>query len=283
MRSGIQLCYPFEESRLAKWNTKVVLIQPKLDGERCRAVFDVVGNVTLYSSEQNIITSVPHINAQLESLELRNIELDGELYIHDKPIEHIHSIVGRTVNQHYNSESMQYHVFDMINSEIQLSRLTTVNTLFMKSMLPSVHIVPVRAVSSLDKIMECFHEFIDLGYEGFILRHPSALYVRKRSIFTMKFKPKKQDIYRIIGYKEEINKYGTPKGSLGSFICKGDDNTEFSVGSGFSANQRKQFWVDREDYIGKWCKVEYQNLTTKHVPRFNIFISVIANLPGGDI
>ena len=38
-RTGIMLCYPFEEKRLNKWNPPYI-IQPKLDGERCRAVYD---------------------------------------------------------------------------------------------------------------------------------------------------------------------------------------------------------------------------------------------------
>ena len=34
-RSGIQLAYPLEESRLAKWAPPYIT-QPKLDGVRCR-------------------------------------------------------------------------------------------------------------------------------------------------------------------------------------------------------------------------------------------------------
>jgi len=33
-RAGVQLCYPFEEKRLAKWEPPYI-VQPKLDGERC--------------------------------------------------------------------------------------------------------------------------------------------------------------------------------------------------------------------------------------------------------
>jgi ATP-dependent DNA ligase len=284
MRSGIMLCYPFEESRLTKWNTKTFLVQPKLDGERCRAVFDVAGNVTLYSSEQNIITSVPHINEQLETLQLQNMELDGELYVHGKPFEQIHSIVGRTVNQHYNSESMQYHVFDIVSRENQLSRMVTLsNIVYLTKTCPSIEVVPVVAVSSLEKLMDCFHTYVDAGYEGFIVRHPAALYVRKRSTYIMKFKPKKNDIYEIIGVQEEVSIQNVPKGTLGAFICKGDDDTHFNVGSGLTADQRREYWKIKESLIGMYCQVEYQHITAKHVPRFPIFVKVIKDLIGGTI
>ena len=71
MRTGIMLCYPFETKRLEKWGNKF-LIQPKLDGDRCRAIFSEYGAVTLYSSEGNIINSVPHIQAQLEEFGYKN-------------------------------------------------------------------------------------------------------------------------------------------------------------------------------------------------------------------
>jgi hypothetical protein len=57
MRTGIMLCYPFEEKRLNKWGNKF-LLQPKLDGDRCRAIFDEYGKVKLLSSEENEFNSV---------------------------------------------------------------------------------------------------------------------------------------------------------------------------------------------------------------------------------
>ena len=92
-RQGIMLCSPFEESRLKKWRAPYIL-QPKLDGIRCRAIVEGKGNVKLLSSEENEILSVPHINAQLESLKIDKLELDGELYIHGTPFETIESIVS---------------------------------------------------------------------------------------------------------------------------------------------------------------------------------------------
>lgn len=282
MRSGIQLCYPFEESRLKKWNASVVIVQPKLDGERCRAVFDEDGHVTLYSSECNVITGVPHINRQLESMKLQNVELDGELYIHEKDFEDIHSIVSRKVNQRFDSEAMEYHVFDVINAEPQTARMIQLNNLNYNH-TPNIKPVQCNIAHDIESIMICRDRYIDSGYEGIIIRHPFALYERKRSTYVMKFKPKKSDIYMIVGYIEEITIHGHAKGTLGALTLQGDDEARFNVGSGFSAEQRVNYWKIRDSLIGLWCKVEYQHITSKNkVPRFPIFSCIYSDIIGGE-
>jgi len=294
------LAQPFEEKRLNKWGSGPFIIQPKLDGDRCRAVIDTAGKVTLYSSEENIITSVPHINEQLSQLHLNNIEFDGELYIHGDNFEHIHSIVSRRVNQHYASENMQFHIFDVVTAEPQIIRLRAAKIMLDKDInihLESLQFVEWEYVSDLQSILEQMHRYKDSGYEGIILRHPKAPYVRKRSPYMMKFKPKKNDIYKIAGYTEEISIHGTPKNRLGAFVCCGNDveykvlgNVTgisfppgyFGIGSGFNDEQRTLFWKSRELLIGKWCEVQYQSITSKEkVPRFPIFVDVKEDLFGG--
>jgi len=277
-RAKIMLCYPFEEGRLAKWKMPV-FVQPKLDGERCRALLHPSGTVNLFSSECNDITMVPHISQELSNLALKlskPIELDGELYVHGMPFEQIHSIVGRTVNINPQHAEMEYHVFDIVDEQrAQIDRikvLTSIQPLFGKK----IRAVKTLPAGNLEEIMRIYDHYVEDLYEGIIVRHIDAPYVRKRSIYTMKFKPKKQDIYCIIGFKEEIDKNGKSKGRLGALICQGDDETEFSVGSGLNDELREKLWLIRELLADYDCKISYQHLTTgSHVPRFPVFVSII--------
>jgi len=124
--------------------------------------------------------------------------------------------------------------------------------------------------------MWAYDDLIRQKYEGIIVRHKDAPYERKRSTWVLKFKPKKEDVYEIISAQEEINKDGLPKDSLGSLLCKSGDGSTFSVGSGFTADQRQQLWKDKEALTGKKVKVQYQHLTSgKKVPRFPIFMEVV--------
>ncbi len=285
MRKGIMLCYPFEESRLTKWGGPPFIVQPKLDGDRCRALIDSEGRATLLSSEENIINSVPHINLALEALHLRNVELDGELYVHGAPHEDIHSIVSREVNLHENSKYMEYHIFDIVDErKQQYYRLQKLNNLFellYPQAVPRYNnpLVKVQyfVAHNLEDIMNFLSYFTDLKYEGIVVRHPLAPYMRKRATTMMKFKPRKEDSYEVVGWQQEQDKDGNLKQSLGALICRGDDDTRFNVGSGslLTRENRIKLWEDREKLVGMWADVKYQHLTTKgRVPRFPVIVNL---------
>lgn len=279
-RSGIMLCYPFEERRLRnevrgqqKW-TAPFLIQPKLDGERCRAVIGPENIVHLWSSEMNIIISVPHINEAIEKMNLpTGFEFDGELYQHDLDFSDIHSAVGRTVNLSSEHESIEYHIFDIVEESMsQLERLVHLGRI---KLLPPLFKVENKMVDTPEEVLELLTNFTDLGYEGVIIRELNAPYVRKRSSNMMKFKPRKSDFYQIVDFKQERDQFGNLKNSLGALICIGNDGTPFAVGSGLTADQRRLWWLERFNLIGQLAHVKYQNITPAGVPRFPVFIKLL--------
>jgi DNA ligase-1 len=281
-REGIMLCYPFEERRFARWGPGPHFIQKKLDGERCRAVFDSNGKVRLISSEGNLFQLVPHIQEALQQLGLKDYELDGELYTHGLSFNEIHSIASRRVNKHGTPELLEYHIFDVINQEPQNQRFRELSVIREDIKYArrdeELKVVTPQQVETVDDIFRVFEDYVESGYEGIILRKRQNLYQRKRSTEVMKFKPYKEDIYEVIGFEEEINQYGSPKGALGAFICRGDDNTPFNVGSGpvLTRQGREFLWAEREYLKGQYLKVKYQTLTSaRGVPRFGVALNLI--------
>ena len=263
MREGIMLCYPFDIRRLEKWGGKA-FIQYKLNGERCRAIC-LGQNIRLLSSEGNLIQFLPHINAALAQLDLRGVELDGELYCHGMSLQDIHGIVSRKINPHPEYARIEYHIFDIVEILPQVDRFAMLNTIegsiIRKGLFEDLKIVNFEIVESLVDINEFLEIAMGEGYEGFVLRSYSNIYTRKRSTNMMKFKPTQEDVYPIIGWEEEISIHGEPKGSLGALTCQGDDGTPFSVGTGYSREDRVKLWKDRESLKGKHLKVKYQYLT----------------------
>ncbi|MBU2249239.1 MAG: hypothetical protein KKD77_21000 [Gammaproteobacteria bacterium] len=273
MRKNVMLCYPFEERRLLKWEPPYIC-QPKLDGERCRALVSFYGTVTLFSSEENVITSVPHINKAISrALRYNDVELDGELYIHGASFEEIHSIVGRTVNLSPDHREVKLYVFDLVSDQPQAKRFNELNKI---EFPPELVRVPTILAWNLEEIMRLNDRYLNEGYEGIVVRHFEAPYIRRRSTFMMKFKPKRSDIYQVVGFKEEIDKNGKPKGRLGALVCQGGDGTQFSVGSGLTEEQRVNLWLTRDSLTEHDVKVAYQHLTSlQGVPRFPVFVELV--------
>ena len=272
---NIMKCYPFEEKRLAKWEPPYI-VQPKYDGVRCRAIpieGPTIAGCILLSSEENVIHSVPHLNQIIGGLGLK-AELDGELYCHGMAFEQIVSITSRTVNLHPDYKRIQFHCFDVVNNTPQMKRSLIIENL--RGLNPHIVVAPFWMCENLDDVTRIYDKVVELGYEGIIVRHKDAPYELKRSIYVMKFKPKKEDNYEIIGFQEEVSISGQNKGTLGALICKSGDGNTFSVGTGFSADDRYRLWLDRGSLPGKNVKVKYQHITTgKQVPRFPVFVEVI--------
>lgn len=282
-RTGIQLAYPFEEVRLLgpgrkHWNVWPVMVQPKLDGIRCRVIFTENGAI-MVSSEDNVIHTLPHIteffNTHLEFFKQFG-ELDGELYKHGMPFEEIISIINRD-NTHHNHKYIEFHCFDYIRDEGESNQ---VRDYALSLMSMRVHDndclkrVPTKLAQDINEVYKWLDSFHGQGYEGIMVRHPLASYQRKRVTTMMKFKPKKSDTYMVCGWTKLQDKDGNWREELGALVLRDPEGNEFNVGTGFTQLQRRELWEDRDKLMGKDCTINYQNLTERGVPRFSVFVSL---------
>jgi DNA ligase-1 len=85
------------------------------------------------------------------------------------------------------------------------------------------------------------------GYEGIMIKDPEAGYECKRTVKWMKLKPFIEVSLTVVDTEE-----GTGKnvGRMGALVCEGvDDGRQIrvNVGSGFSDQQREDFWSCRAD------------------------------------
>lgn len=275
---GIMKAVPFEEKRLAKWQPPYI-VQIKYDGDR--GVDHPLDNRShlLVTSEENPVFSVPHINEALQNLNLPT-KLDGEFYNHDIYLEGghelIHSIVSRTVNIHPRYREMEFHIFDyqdvtrpQIARTIELDRIR-------ERIKPPLMLSPYWVCDNLDEIKKVYDKIINMKYEGIIVRNTFGAYeIDKRSRWIMKFKPKRQDIYDIVGWKEEISIEGISKGRIGSLILSSQEGDIFGVSAGLDADEKDIFWNIRDELAGKMAVVHYQHLTNKGIPKGTFDVEVI--------
>lgn len=276
-REQIMLAYPYNEGRLQKWfnQTGKVIIQPKYEGDRCRAWIDPHGKVTLLSSSARVIESVPHINQALESLNLAGIEFDGELYQHGMPHEEIRSRVSRTAGRHPNYSDIEYHIYDLVGIQEQRSRLIHLHSLIPSDTRTNPLVVsPAFVAHDHSEVDSYYQHILNKGYEGIILRHPNAPYERKRSTNMMKLKPRLSGIYQVLGWSQEHTIQGEPKQSLGTLVLN-EGQFDFEVGTGFTRQQREDLWKERDKLKGRYVKIRYQALSTYGIPKMASFESFV--------
>jgi len=121
-------------------------------------------------------------------------------------------------------------------------------------------------------------EAIDQGYEGIMIKDPTANYECKRSTGWLKQKPFIEVSLEVKHVEEGT---GRNEGRLGALVCEGVDderNIKVNVGSGFSDSDRDSFWNDRGSLPGRIVEVRADAITQNQdgsyslrFPRFKTF------------
>lgn len=265
-REGIMLAYPVDDGRLSRLG-KEFIIQPKLNGERVIVEWfaDEPVFISSYGNERKFLT---HISEVLKAIArtFGQIPFDGEIYVHGWSREQIDSALRRTVNKSSSVAGLEYHVFDIRSSEACIQRVS-----FLKALEKAGYVgdsSPVKLVPSFLSGQDNWHtgasQFITEGYEGAILRRIDAPWEAKRTVNMLKFKPTEEDEYHVLDINEAIDKYGHPKGMVGSFTVKAPDVDEsFKVSAGKINHERRvEIWRHRQLFIGKMLRVKHEELKT---------------------
>lgn len=151
--------------------------------------------------------------------------------------------------------------------------ISTLENIFSKNKLKNIKMVPfIYQGTGKEIAFELLKKAKKDGWEGLVLRYSSSVYQKKRSSDFIKLKPFGEVDLRITGFKE----FKHPN-QLGSFICEDDEHTiKCSVGSGFSKEQRYDFWKRKNEFLGKIVEVQTMEITENKSGqkslRFPVFI-----------
>ena len=121
-------------------------------------------------------------------------------------------------------------------------------------------------------------EAIEQGYEGIMIKDPTAKYECKRSTAWLKQKP-----FIEVSLTVKATEEGTGRnvGKLGALICEGIDDgkhIKVNVGSGLSDDDRESFWKCKDSIIDQIVEVRADAITQNQdgtfslrFPRFKTF------------
>ena len=245
------------------------LLSKKLDGIRCY-VHPELGPVT------RTLKPIPndYIRNELNKPEYHG--LDGELLTYSNNGKHAvmddFNTVSGNCRRKKGEPYFMFHVFDdTTNLDAPfIQRTASAQSRAERGRLEHVKYVKhYRVVTGAEARRIC-RSWIDLGYEGGMLRDAGGIYKQGRATFKqellLKFKLFERAEGTINGWKEavygdteenrELCQVGKGMGMLGAWVLASDFGEVECIGG--THEQRKQWWSDRLNYQGRLVTFQYQ-------------------------
>jgi len=252
------------------------LIEVKLDGVRVITVVYPDGKVDQYSRNGKELVNFEHIKKQIAKHAVFFSEpmvLDGEVM--SASFQDLMKQVHRKSDVEANDAVL--HLFDIISlrefregvgEHRQIDRSFTLKAWYehIKDHMPNVAIVgqelvDLREPEGQARFAEINKQAVDGGYEGIMIKDPSAVYECKRTTSWLKQKPYIEVSLAVVGVEE-----GTGKnvGRLGALIVEGTDDGKLirtNVGSGLTDSDRVVYWDNADAIIGNIVEVRADAVT----------------------
>jgi DNA ligase-1 len=268
------------------------LLEPKLDGVRVITIINKDNNTaTMYSRNGKILENFGHITSAIEqniNLFTQSVVLDGEMV--SSSFQALMKQVHRKTDVQSNDARLM--LFDVLSvgefksgksllgQKQRSNKLRSMKEIF--DTVGSIDIIPQKEVDLDSYVGELeFKQYnkdaIAAGFEGIMIKDVSAVYEAKRSHSWLKMKPFIEVSLVVIGLEEGT---GKNEGRLGALICEGDDDGKrirVNVGSGFTDEQRKDYWEDQEVMIDQIVEIradaatlnqDSDNIYSLRFPRF---------------
>lgn len=257
--------------------------QYKINGLRCNITAykeeGLFSNIRLkFTSREGIVwTSLGRLEKYLlsifseeviDALLYKDYALDGEVYLPNNDVNFINSFVkNETLPQ---NALIQFWCYDVMTDELnQAERIRFLYDNFSKYVInfksKDEHLnnkerfvlLPTYESIFNDEVATiCRNHFIDLGFEGLILRNPSAYYAfgsRKANVM-IKYKRHTDGKFII----KDIRPEGVLRVNIPLFECINDINdATFSVHISEPIEIQEQMLKDKDKYIGKTLFIEY--------------------------
>ena len=260
------LAIPFDEKQIKF----PCLCQPKYDGVRCTISIGADGEVKIISRKGKPYT-IPHLMEWAEH-NRQTLPLDGELYNHGElSFQEITSAVKK---QSEMTQQIRYVVYDRpvdgVENLERWEQLLEMERCRVFENSPA-YLSGYRFCNTMDEVREYHSECVADGYEGVIIRNLSGMYefgFRSRDLIKLK------DFYDSEFLIHDVVEGTGRDAGTAVFVLSLTDGRVFKARPVGSFEQRKYYFDNRIELIGKMCTVKYQGFSDDGVPRFPVGIAV---------
>lgn len=261
----------------------------KLDGVRCLTIIDENGGIKFFSRGGNEFLTLDTLKKDIEKLKLVDTVLDGEVCLmNESGQEDFQGIIKEIGRKNHTIKNPKYLVFDCLtlqefneqtssNDRKFRDRITIAALLFSGIELKHTSILKQTLIESEEHLQAEITNSTAQGWEGLMLRKDTP-YIGKRSDEILKVKKFWDAEYVVEGIENSIHRViedgrEIEEEMLGNIFITHKGN-QVRVGSGFSIEQRRNFYKNPDQIMGKTITVQYFEETTdqhgQHSLRFPV-------------
>lgn len=234
------------------------MVQIKYDGVFCIAVRLKGDIVHIFSRTGKEYLSMEHLKPSLLAMMKETLThiIIFEAYAWNLKQNTISGYARDTKKQHTELIGM---VHDCLTLDEYLGKKTTCyqsrfNRLQQAHLWAWLYVVPNQIVTTFEQLYAMFSQVIEGGGEGIVIKNPKAPYSRgKRNYDLMKRKRGVSYDLEVVDVVEGIGKYA---GMAGAIICRFKNNTNISVGSGLTDEQRLCWFSNKKSIVGKIVQID---------------------------
>jgi DNA ligase-1 len=263
----VALAEKFEE-KLVNFAKDKWYASRKLDGVRCLIVADDAGKVTCFSRQGKIFETLGVVEEEVKKIGLKNFVLDCEVCLLNNDSDDFQGIMKMIRKKDFTIPNPVCKLFDFLTIEeftSKKSKRTLSDRLaelpnLISAKHPVLHILPQILIENKKQYDDFMLEAVEKGWEGLILRK-DATYQGKRSKDLLKCKNFSDAEYEVLSVEMGPFRYvldGKEKEEeMLSCVTIKHKGYEVRVGSGWTIEERKHYFKNPNDIIGKTISVQY--------------------------
>lgn len=250
-------------------------VSRKIDGCRAICYVNEKGEPKFFSRAGNEFLTLGKVAEQIKNQGFKNIVLDGEICIVDeKGDEDFQSIIKEIKRKDHTIQNPKFLVFDVLNRpefDTQFSERTFSERLSETIMLFDslnfngiIELVKQELILNEDNLQDHMDTATKFGWEGLMLRK-DAPYQGKRSSDIMKVKKFHDAEYVVIETENAINRVIVEGKEVEELMLRNviieHKGNRVQVGSGFNQEQKRYYFENPNEIIGKTITVQYFETT----------------------
>jgi len=269
------------------------MVSRKLDGVRCLVIVDENGRATSWARSGKQFQTLRKVEEEIEALNMKNVVFDGEMCIIDENgDEDFQNCMKQIRRKDHTITNGLYQAFDLIDL-LDFQQGTSGDTFFTRlgrlrsvigddaKMLSVLH---QEQITGDNHFQEWRQDSQDAGWEGLMLRL-DVPYKGKRSKDILKVKTMHDAEYRVKDiatgpFRYVVDGREVEEEMLSAVMIEHKGNT-VRVGSGFTIEQRKEFYHRPSNILGKLVCVQYFEESVSKQGTYSLRFPVLKHIYAG--